>query len=60
MGTPPRGRLKTKGSFSFCDAHFGDMTSAALHQELSLADAVDAVNRARFLAEGFPCATEEL
>jgi hypothetical protein len=52
--------LKTKGSFSFCDAHFGDMTSAALHQELSLADAVDAVNRARFLAEGFPCATEEL
>ena len=35
-----------EGSFSFCDAHFGDVTSAALHQGLSLADAVDAVARA--------------
>jgi hypothetical protein len=31
------------GSFSLCDAHFGKVTSAALHQGLSLADAVDAV-----------------
>ena len=35
-----------EGSFSFCDAHFGEVTSAALHQGLSLADAVDAVARA--------------
>jgi hypothetical protein len=33
----------SKGSFSLCDAHFGEVTSAALYQRLSLADAVDAV-----------------
>jgi hypothetical protein len=32
-----------EASFSFCDAHFGKVTSAALHQGLSLADALDAV-----------------
>lgn len=35
-----------EGSFSLCDAHFGEVTSAALHQGLSLADAVDAVTLA--------------
>lgn len=32
-----------EGSFSFCDAHFGDVTSAARHQGLSLAAAPDSV-----------------
>jgi len=32
-----------EGSFSFCDVHFGEVTSAALYQRLSLADAVNAV-----------------
>jgi hypothetical protein len=32
-----------EGSFSLCDTHFGGVTRAALHQGLSLADAVDAV-----------------
>jgi hypothetical protein len=32
-----------EGSFSFCDAHFCNLASAALHRGLSLADAVDAV-----------------
>jgi hypothetical protein len=32
-----------EGSFSFCDDHFDSVTSAALHEGLSLADAVDAV-----------------
>jgi hypothetical protein len=33
-------------SFSFCDVHFGEVTSAALREKLSLADAVQAVARA--------------
>jgi hypothetical protein len=34
------------GSFSFCDDHFDKVTSAALHDRLSLADAVHAVTLA--------------
>jgi hypothetical protein len=34
------------GSFSFCDDHFDKVTSAALHEGLSLADAVHAVTLA--------------
>jgi hypothetical protein len=39
-------------SFSLCDAHFGEVTSAALHQGLSLADAVDAATLAEAIESG--------
>jgi hypothetical protein len=32
-----------EGSFNFCDDHFDKVVHAALHQKLSLADAVRAV-----------------
>jgi hypothetical protein len=41
-----------QGSFSFCDAHFDGVCHAALHDKLSLADAVDAVTLAEAIESG--------
>jgi hypothetical protein len=51
-----------EGSFSFCDDHFDKVTSAALHEKLSLADAVDAVALAENIgnARHFPHSLREL